>query len=177
MKTHQIRALSFWSLISLLACLGFACLSIRAQDTAVASNSSFHAPKNYYLALGDSAAFGLQSDKFNDELKAGTYSPADFPGYVDALAGRINEIDPGIKAVNMSCPGYGGTSAGFPDYCRWHVILGHDLHYNYTGSQLSAATDFLQAHTGEVSPITLGIGLGDILSLFSSCKNKSDCIY
>ena len=113
MKTHQIRALSFWSLISLLACLGFACPSIRAQDAAVASNSSFHAPKNYYLALGDSAAFGLQSDKFNDELKAGTYSPADFPGYVDALAGRINEIDPGIKAVNMSCPGYGGTSAGF----------------------------------------------------------------
>ncbi len=143
------------------------------------SADSFHTPKKYYLALGDSAAFGFQLEKFDDEVKAtGTEDPTTFnTGYVDDFAARLAVIDPGIQTVNMSCPGYGGSSTGFLDYCRFYVLNGFALHYNYTGSQLNAAITFLQAHPGQVSPVTIGIGLGDLEPFYAGCKFKSACIF
>jgi hypothetical protein len=45
--------------------------------------------------------------------------------------------------------------------CCFFQQIGLALHDEFTGSQLDAATAFLHAHPGQVSPITLSIGAGD----------------
>jgi lysophospholipase L1-like esterase len=108
---------------------------------------SFHliGAKNYYLALGDSLAFGLQPN-------------SDFThGYVDDLFQILHQE--GVKAVaNMGCPGetsvtfiQGGCPSPIPP------------HFPYTGPQLNAAVNFLKANAGKVSIVTLDIGANDVL--------------
>lgn len=146
------------------------------------SADSFHPPKQYYLALGDSLAFGLQEKAFLDEVKAGTYDPATFnTGYVDVLAANLAGIDPGIQTVNLGCPGQ--TSTGFLVECRFQAVSGFALHADYAGftnepppSQLAAAVGFLQAHPSQVSPITINLGSNDLNILYGDCKFKSDCV-
>src|SRR5438874_9283682 len=102
-------------------------------------------PKQYYLALGDSLAFGFQPN--------GDYTH----GYVDDLF-QILQQD-GVKAVaNMGCGGessvtfiQGGCPSSIPP------------HFQYTGPQLTAAVNFLKANPGKVSVVTLDIGSNDVL--------------
>ena len=63
-------------------------------------------PKAYYLSVGDSMAFGLQFDKLDRLLEAGTYSPDAFDtGYTDVLGARMRQLRPGQQTANFSCPG------------------------------------------------------------------------
>jgi lysophospholipase L1-like esterase len=168
----------FWIPLAIWAVL--VCPTVRAQNTTP-TDSSFHPPKSYQLALGASYTFGLQEAKVLDEVKAGTYDPASFnTGYVDDLATDLGRIDPGIETVNLGCPGQ--TSTGFFQSCRFHLIRGFDLHTNYPDpqlgypdSQLGTAVVFLRAHPGQVSPITLDIGQNDLNMLNGDCKFKSHC--
>lgn len=133
---------------------------IALGPTAGASN--FNPPKHFYLALGDSVAFGAQLGKFFQELSSGTYDPASFnSGYVDDFAAQLRSINPQVDTVNMSCPGE--TTNSFSEQCAFHSIFGLALHTNYSGSQLAAALSFLRAHPGQVSPITITLGLNDAL--------------
>jgi len=119
----------------------------------------FNPPKHYYLALGDSAAFGAQLGKFFQELATGTYDPASFnTGYVDDFATQMRSVDPGLETVNLSCPGE--STSSFMATCPFKAF-GLPLHTNYSGSQEAAALGFLRAHPGQVSPITIDIGLND----------------
>ena len=132
--------------------------------------ANFNPPKHYYLALGDSNAFGAQLGKFFQELSTGTYDPASFnTGYVDDFAARMRTIDPELETVNMSCPAeststFLGEGALPFKSCPFRVLLPQlALHTNYSGSQESAALEFLREHPGQVSPITIDIGLGDAI--------------
>lgn len=146
---HLFRRLSILGAVFVLAAL---------VPTGAAAN--FNPPKHYYLALGDSIAFGAQLGKFFSELGSGTYDPATFnTGYVDDFAGRLGGIDPGLQTVNLSCPGE--TTGSFMQSCPFHAALGFALHTNYSGSQMAAAVTFLHAHPGQVSPITIDLGLND----------------
>ncbi len=130
-----------------------------AAFSTVAQASNFNPPKQYYLALGDSFAFGAQLGKFFRELSTGTYDPATFnTGYVDNFAAQMKSVDPGLTTVNLSCPGE--TSATFMATCPFKAF-GLPLHTNYSGSQEAAALAFLRAHPGQVSPITIDIGVND----------------
>ena len=100
--------------------------------------------KQYYLALGDSLAFGLQHN-------------GDFThGYVDDLFQFLQQE--GVQEVaNMGCPGetsvtfiQGGCPSTIPP------------HFPYTGPQLNAAVNFLKANPGKVSIVTLDIGVNDV---------------
>jgi lysophospholipase L1-like esterase len=123
------------------------------------AGADFNPPRHYYLALGDSVAFGAQLAKFFNELATGTYDPASFnTGYVDEFGERIRSIAPGVQTVNLSCPGESTDS--FTTVCPFKAF-GLPLHTNYGGSQESAAIAFLRAHPGQVSPITIDIGLND----------------
>ena len=101
--------------------------------------------KQYYLALGDSLAFGFQPN--------GDYTH----GYVDDLFQILQQE--GVKAVaNMGCPGessitfiQGGCPSPIPP------------HFPYTGPQLTAAVNFLKANPGKVTIVTLDIGSNDVL--------------
>jgi len=130
-----------------------------AGSAAPVAAANFNPPKHYYLALGDSLAFGAQLGKFFSELSTGTYDPASFnTGYVDDFAARMRSADPGLETVNLSCPAE--TSASFSGTCFFRAI-GFPIKVNYTGSQEAAALAFLRAHPGQVSPITIDLGLND----------------
>jgi len=98
-----------------------------AAPTVQAAN--FNPPKHYYLALGDSNAFGAQLGKFFQELSTGTYDPASFnTGYVDDFATRMRTIDPQLETVNLSCPAESTSTflgeGPITSACAAHQLLG-----------------------------------------------------
>ena len=119
-------------------------------------------PKSYYLALGDSIAYGFQTSK----ALAGLPPEAFNTGYADLFAARLRQLRPRIAAVNYSCPGESTTSFLLP--CIWKTS-GHALHNDYPGSQLDAALAFLAAHRGKVSPITVSLNGNDANAFLQTC--------
>ena len=128
----------------------------------------FNPPKGYYLALGDSVAYGYQA------FKVGLPPSAFNTGYVDDFGVRLRQIQPGIVTVNYGCPGE-TTSSFIAGPCPW-TSIGQQLHDNFSGSQLDAAIAFLRAHPGEVSPITITIWGNDVSQFVGSCAGDSTCI-
>ena len=117
--------------------------------SASASSEHFNPPKHYYLALGDSLAYGYQYAKFLAEFPNIDATSFD-TGYVDDLAARLRTVRPGIQTVNYGCPGE--TTASYFTGCAYQATF--PLHVGYSGSQAAAALAFLRAHHGQVSPIT-----------------------
>ena len=113
-------------------------------------------PKAYYLALGDSLAFGYQPDLD----WAGGYA-SDFSSN---LAGHgVQHYD------NLACTGETSVTmikGGCP-YALLHKYL-------YEGSQLQAALNYLHSHAGQVSPVTLDIGANDLLPDLNTAKCTVD---
>ena len=126
----------------------------------------FNPPKTYYLALGDSIAYGYQAFK----ARAGLPPSAFNTGYVDVFAAHLREISRGIRTVNYGCPGE-STESFFNGPCIW-TETGHQLHDTFRGSQLQAAITFLRAYRGEVSPITLTLGTNDQPKLLGPCTSN-----
>ncbi|HEX8918174.1 MAG TPA: SGNH/GDSL hydrolase family protein [Chloroflexota bacterium] len=165
--------------LSIVAVMALGVVSLR-PNSADASAPQFNPPKQYYLALGDSLAFGYQQVKVDQQLaQSGTVNPAAFTtGYVDDFAQMLGVIQPYIQTVNYGCPGETSTeflsSAGCPTYP-------FSLHNGFATSQRDAALAFLQAHPGQVSPITLDIGTNDIVNVVAQCGGYSasnlPCIY
>ena len=123
--------------------------------------------ERYYLALGDSIAYGIQPTNARPDAR-----PSDFDtGYVDVLAARLRKLSPGLQVVTDGCPGEStltfsrGGCPAFGDRVK--------LHDAFRGSQLAAALAFLRAHPGEVSPITLTLFGNDWLPLvLDTCKGS-----
>ena len=149
-------------------------LAASSADIAGQSATRFNPPKQYYLALGDSLAFGFQFDTFNANVP---FVPASLfsTGYVDAFAGMLREIRPGITTVNYGCPVE--TTVTFIQGGCTYTASGFPLHDPYAGSQLSAALAFLDAHRGQVSPITVNIGINDLIALRTLCGSDVSCYF
>jgi len=129
-----------------------------------------HSPKSYYLALGDSIAYGIQPDKFDRGLPPSGYRT----GYVDVFAKHLRQVAPTIRVVNYSCPGE-STVSFVRGGCPW-LAEGRKLHDPYRGAQLKAALAFLAAHRGQVSPITVHLWGNDIDPVAEACKGNFACI-
>ena len=125
--------------------------------------AQFNPPKSYYLALGDSLAYGFQSFKFAEDLPPSAYNT----GYVDVFGARLRQIRPAIVTVNYGCPGE-STESFVTGGCIW-TTTGHLLHDSFSGSQLQAALTFLIAHPDQVSPITFTLGTNDLPGLLTPC--------
>jgi lysophospholipase L1-like esterase len=150
---------------SLLVLLLLAAVPLRTHAAAATDAPKFDPPKKFYLALGDSLAYGLQQAKFNAEYP--NIDPTMFnTGYVDDFAAMLATVRPGIQTVNYACGGE--TTASFlTGGCPWLPL---PLHNSLSGSQLATAVAFLAAHPGMVSPITIDIGANDVLGLvFGVC--------
>ena len=142
-----------------------AALAMTAGTATGASASSSPRPTpptSYYLALGDSIAYGFQTSKAIAGLPPGAFNT----GYTDLFAARLRQLRPRIVTINYSCPGESTTS--FRLSCIWKAS-GHALHNDYTGSQLDAALALLAAHRGKVSPVTLSLNGNDINEFLQSC--------
>ena len=77
-------------------------LALTASGLAgTASGPVYQPPQSYYLALGDSMAYGFQPTKAKPGAR-----PSDFDtGYVDVFAARLRKLSPKIQVVNYGCPG------------------------------------------------------------------------
>jgi lysophospholipase L1-like esterase len=102
-------------------------------------------PKKYYLALGDSEAFGFQPDLDFDH------------GYADDFFKNLKNH--GVDGMaNLGCNGE--TSSTFIKRgCLFSFLRKHTYH----GPQLTAAIKYLKQHSGQVSPVTLDIGANDLV--------------
>ncbi|HKE52385.1 MAG TPA: SGNH/GDSL hydrolase family protein [Actinomycetes bacterium] len=134
-------------------------------------------PRQYYLSLGDSYGFGLQVIRWLQMLDAGTYTPDAFnTGYTDDLAATIRaRLRPDLQVVNYSCPATGVGDMLSPDGCFFQQV-GLALHDEFTGSQLDAATAFLRAHPGQVSPVTISVGGRDMAGAIFDCNAEPHCV-
>lgn len=143
---------------------------LTALAASAASGPVYRAPQAYYLALGDSIAYGIQPAKVDAGLP-----PSRFTGYVDVFAARLRALAPKIQVVNYGCPGE--TTRTFIDgKCPW-LAEGRRLHDAFKGTQLGAALAFLRAHPGHVSPITLTLWGNDLFEEFApACKGDPLCI-
>ena len=145
---HMVRHL-IQAAVALATFLAMLVSSI-AVAAAEETDAVFTPPKRYYLSLGDSIAYGFQTDK----AEAGLPPEAFDTGFVDLFSDRLRTLRPGNTTVNYSCPGESTRSYRSP--CIWKTS-GHALHDDYSGSQADAALAFLRAHRGQVSPITVSL--------------------
>lgn len=141
----------------LLALTGALLGVLLATTSTTAAPGEYHAPRQFYLALGDSLAYGFQRN--------GVFNA----GYVDDLSVRLTGIHSGITTVNFGCPGE--TTESFIVVHCTSVLQPHD---NYAGPQLTAALAFLQAQSGHVSPITFDLGGNDLDDVLSGCLTQPD---
>jgi lysophospholipase L1-like esterase len=114
--------------------------------------------KKYYMAVGDSLAFGYQPDlnwadgystDFSDQMKSSrglsTYDNL-------ACAGETT-----VTMLNGGCP-------------YWYARK-----YFYTRSQISAALGYLGKHAGQVSPVTLDVGANDLGNCYTNKVINTTC--
>jgi len=149
--------------------VGFAAVPTAATGRP-SSQPVYQPPKSYYLALGDSIAYGFQPTK-----KPGARASLFDTGYVDVFAARLRKLAANLRVVNYGCPGestvtfVAGGCPGLHD--------GTKLHDAFHGPQLGAAETFLRAHPGDVSPVTLTLWGNDWLPLLlDRCHGEPACV-
>jgi len=134
-------------------------------STASAHHGKPDAPKyDYYLALGDSLAWGYQPDKTGAGTKSGH-------GYADDLAAYLrSQNNRQLRYVNLSCPGENtGTMVNGP--CPDLAASGQ----KYT-AQLAAAVTFLKAHPHSRTLVTLDIGANNVDGCLSAGGISEACV-
>ena len=142
----------------LLACVALLTLLLAGlvgllRPASTEAAATLVGPKAYYLALGDSLAFGYQPnwDWSN--------------GYADDWYATLRSRGT-TSYTNYGCPGE--TSSTFINGgCPYSYLR----HTKYSGAQLPAAVSFIKAHPGQVSPVSLDIGANDLLGDI----NESTC--
>ena len=76
-----------------------------ASANRTAERPAAQLPQRYYLALGDSIAYGIQPTK-----ASAVDRPAAFPGYVAPFAAQLRKLSPKLQVVNYGCPGESTTT-------------------------------------------------------------------
>jgi hypothetical protein len=112
---------------------------LAAVALAAALLGSNLGPKRYYLALGNSIAYGIQPAKVNAGLRPSAFHT----GYVDVFAARLRKIAAKIQVINYGCPGE-STRTMVAGGCPW-LTEQRKLHDEFRGAQLAAALSFLRA--------------------------------
>jgi lysophospholipase L1-like esterase len=145
------------ALLALLAAVALA-LSATVGSARADGINAIH----YYLSLGDSLAVGQQP------LGPGGRDIETNEGYPDQLYAMLHASDPKVELIKLGCGGEStqsmivgsldpsvGSSCGPPDFY---------LHRYPHKTQLAEAVNFLHAHQGHVSLVTIDIGANDILA-------------
>ncbi len=141
---HQ---LALGSIALVLLGVGFFGSTLAGMSAHVQAKTAYNwvGPKAYDLGLGDSLAFGYQ-ENFDWSN-----------GYVQDYYANLHWH--GVTTLtNYGCNGESSTSMILGG-CPYSYLL-HDY---YIVPQLKAAAAFLQAHPGQVSPVTLDIGANDVI--------------
>ena len=113
------------------------------------------AQSNYYLALGDSLAIGIQPSPSGDV-------PTN-QGYVDDLYNVLRLRTPRLALVKLGCSGETTSTMRNGGICTYSA-----------GNQLAAAVAFIETH--HVSLITIDIGANDIDHCVSITGIDATCV-
>jgi lysophospholipase L1-like esterase len=149
-----------WSL-----CLITCGITLLAPSSSMAEDG-----RDYYLAIGESLAFGL-----NPFLPQSDWSdPTNFVGYPEVLAQTLD-----LDLTNASCPGEasGGfiSLTGVDRRCRGFFRPKFPLHTSYSTSQLDFAVAYLRSHA-RTRLVTLSLGGNDLFLLTEQCNGNRACI-
>lgn len=153
-----MRTRSNVCLVLLSAILLVSATPARVQGSTPATAGS-GAP-NYYIALGDSLAYGVTAPGIQPDPKCASPTA---PGYVCIVYGYVHDGDPAVQLVNYSAPdvdscvlvnGFGPASPCL--HAPGLVPL---------ASPLAAAVSFISSHQGHVGLVTLDIGGADLIPL------------
>jgi lysophospholipase L1-like esterase len=98
---------------------------------------------SYYLALGDSLSVGVQPNAAGKSLPTRQ-------GYANQLYAALRAGDPDLRLVKLGCSGE-----------TTHTMIDGGICSYPAHSQLAEAVNFLHAHHGRVSLITIDIGAND----------------
>jgi lysophospholipase L1-like esterase len=121
-----------------------ACGSSSSSGSSRPSSPASSTPATYYVSVGDSLAVGVQPDKSGNSLRTNE-------GYADDLYQSVRSSRPGLQLVKLGCPGETTETMTRGGICRYGQ-----------GSQMAAATAFLQAHQGSVAFLTIDMGANDV---------------
>lgn len=109
---------------------------------------------SYYLAIGDSYSLGALTP---DIMPDANCSASDAPSFACIFFRYLKQINPGLQIQNFSEAGVDSCElAGAGHRCFSTTPMANPL---------DAAVQFISAHQGEVSPITVTFGGGDLLPL------------
>ncbi|MGI8827868.1 MAG: SGNH/GDSL hydrolase family protein [Chloroflexota bacterium] len=133
-------------------CVALAISTVSRDPAALAAP----VPGSYYLAVGDSFSYGYLTPDTPADPQC--QSP-DAPGFVCIFYRYLLRISPQLQLENLSEPG--------ADSCEL-VQKHHCYNTEPKSSRLDDAVAFLDAHRGQVSPITVTIGGNDVLGLVAS---------
>jgi lysophospholipase L1-like esterase len=120
-----------------------AAVALIAMTAAAACSGSPAPAASYYLALGDSLSRGVQPNAAGASVET-------TQGYPNQVYARLLTAHPGLKLVQLGCPGETTET----------MLHGGLCHYQ-GGSQLAAADAFLRSHRGHVLLVTIDIGAND----------------
>jgi len=153
-----------------IGAVALAALLLSAFVPATHAAAGTKAASPYYLALGDSLAYGYHAAQFNSEYPS--IDPASFDsGYVDDFGAVLRLFHPRLQIINDGCPGettdtlkhgsgVAGYCAGGPTGTPFPYAW---LHHPYgAASQLADALAILKSNPRAVA-ITLDIGNNDVL--------------
>lgn len=121
-------------------------------------------PTPYYLALGDSLAQGVQPNSSGQSVETDQ-------GYVNDLYSLYRHLIPGLKLVDLGCPGETtGTmiSGGICTYTEGVTST------DPLGNQLAQAVGFLRTH--HVVLVTIDIGANNVDGCLSASGINETCI-
>jgi lysophospholipase L1-like esterase len=148
-------------------------LAMAAVAAPIAPVASASTAPRYLLALGDSLAAGYQP------IYATTLPPVDVVsgfrdiGYPSSYAAGVAAAQ-GLQLVDLGCPGETSTSMlGAPAIGQCTALYKAEFRAK---SQMSAALDFISAHLGQVSLVTLDIGANDLDKCFSTSQINGTCL-
>src|ERR1700733_1062286 len=140
--------------LALALALVLAAFGALGPGTALASKQAKATP-HYYLALGDSLSVGFQPNPQGVGLETSQ-------GYTNDVYAYERKSVPGLKLVEMGCPGDTTTSlltgkGNAANASTFHCV-------RTGGSQLKAAERFLKSHhkKGEAVVVTPDIGANDV---------------
>jgi lysophospholipase L1-like esterase len=136
---HRTRGISRGCLVRIAAALA----AVAAVTACSAPAPVERGAASYYLALGDSLSRGVQPDGAGAALQTAQ-------GYPDLVYAGLRRGHPGLRLVQLGCPGETTRTMTHGGICRYNG-----------GSQLAAAVAFLRAHRGHVLLITIDIGAND----------------
>ena len=120
---------------------------------AAAAAASSQASGMYYLAMGDSLAYGYRAS-------------APSKDYVNLIAQHEQTRFPGLQVENLGCP---GATAG-------NVLDGGTSCSYSTGTQEGDAEAFLKTHPGQIAFVTIDIGANNVDGCVPNGKVNLTCV-